>query len=81
MELAQIEADVVVVLENVDLERMRTLPLWECEFDVQQLREFVARESLTFAEACGGGFVDATVFDYRTPEDFARINERRNSLS
>ena len=65
MELKQIEADVVIVIENPDLDVVETHPYWDCELDHAGLRAWAAQRGLECAERCGGGFTIATIFDYR----------------
>ena len=67
MALAKIEADVVVVLMNNDLDTGRVLPQWECTMTTVELHVFATQQALMFAEHCGGGFVDYQIFDFRTP--------------
>ena len=64
----QIEADVVITLVNADMGMMQSHPLWECAMTKTELWQFVAQLSLTFAEECGGGYVTATIQDFRTEE-------------
>lgn len=65
MKLEQIESDVVVVMTNSDAGRVRVAPQWECETPKDELEQLAARLAYQFAEDCGGGFVDAVIFDYR----------------
>jgi hypothetical protein len=65
LDLPQIEADVVIVLFNPDLGHHRILPMWECDIPASKLLAHAAREALTFAEECGGGYVDFHVVSHR----------------
>lgn len=65
LNLEQIEADVVIIFYNDDLGHHRIMPLWECDIKPEHLQTYATREALTFAEQCGGGFVDFHIRDYR----------------
>lgn len=67
--LPQIEADVVIVMSNPDRGIHRVCPLWECDMSPGDIYALAMRESLTFAEQCGGGYVDTQVIDHRTQGD------------
>lgn len=68
LNLDQIEADVVIVLFNDDMGHHRVIPYWECDIPAQALAEHATREALTFAEQCGGGYVDFHIRDFRTQD-------------
>ena len=65
--LAQIEADVVITLNNADMGTGRVLPQWECTMTADELTVFAMQQALRFAEHCGGGIVDFQIFDFRIP--------------
>lgn len=65
MELAQIEADVVVVLINDATGTGAVHPLWECEMDRRQLVEYAARMALIHNEQAGSGFTSWEIVDHR----------------
>jgi len=65
MELKQIEANVVIVLENKAGDG-QVIPLWECEIPPKKLNEKAANLALDFAEELGSGAVYFTIFDYRS---------------
>ena len=74
--LEQIEADVVIVLQNEEMAG-NVIPLWECELSRTELIQQGVKYALRFSEDVGGGGTKYFIYDYRTEKDMKEIENMR----
>lgn len=67
LDLAQIEADVVIVVRNPDWGTVAVFPFWECDIQGHDLEQLAARVALSATEQTGGGYGFAEIHDFREP--------------
>lgn len=73
--ITPIDADVVIVLTNKHMNRLEVHSLWESELSQKSLRIYALKLAQRFNEACGGGYVEIQIHDFRVPDSLQEYTE------